>query len=345
MFRPALLWILAAALALGLIASPATVTAQDDGPKPTPKQEDPLDEFDDLDSASEDLTGQPKKGKENDLSELDRASKKLRGEDPDAEGGAEANPVEILNKVRDLMLRAEEELNKAGNWRASEEQRKAIEEIEKLLNEAGKGGGGGGAGGSSAGGGSSGSSSSGGSDGSAGGAGGAQGESLEGIEKAMREALEGQGKSAEQIEKMMNDSAQKMKEASREMQKIMKECDKAMQGGLDNIEKLIKMAKVYEVPDPNQPQGKQPKDKKPQNQPKNPNNDENSNNPAEKPYDPEKKNPPENDLRIPRTPGKKWGDLPPRVRDEILQHRAKDFPSEYADLLERFFKILSEQEE
>ena len=47
-----------------------------------------------------------------------------------------------------------------------------------------------------------------------------------------------------------------------------------------------------------------------------------------------------------RTPGQngQWGNLPPRLREDILQSQGENFILEYNDRLERYFKLLAGDE-
>ena len=40
-------------------------------------------------------------------------------------------------------------------------------------------------------------------------------------------------------------------------------------------------------------------------------------------------------------PGEMWGKMPPREREQILQTLQKQFPSQYRELLEQYYKQLS----
>jgi hypothetical protein len=49
-------------------------------------------------------------------------------------------------------------------------------------------------------------------------------------------------------------------------------------------------------------------------------------------------------LHAPRPDGKKWGDLPPRERDRILQSQSEGFPPHYQRILERYFRRVAEEQ-
>jgi hypothetical protein len=48
-------------------------------------------------------------------------------------------------------------------------------------------------------------------------------------------------------------------------------------------------------------------------------------------------------LHAPKPDGKKWGELPPRERDRILQSQSEGFPSHYQRILERYFRRVAEE--
>jgi len=85
--------------------------------------------------------------------------------------------------------------------------------------------------------------------------------------------------------------------------------------------------------------GKKPKPKpKPKPEPK----DQSNQGPAPRAYDAK------GDLPDPYAPrksdGKKWGNLPPKLRDEIIQSAQEEFLPEYQDRLSRYYKILAGEE-
>ena len=80
------------------------------------------------------------------------------------------------------------------------------------------------------------------------------------------------------------------------------------------------------------PQDKQPQPK--QTSPKQPGH------PADKPYEATGTLPP--GLKpFTGDPTKKWGNLPPKLRDEILELKQDELISEYIERLEKYFKILA----
>ena len=39
-----------------------------------------------------------------------------------------------------------------------------------------------------------------------------------------------------------------------------------------------------------------------------------------------------------------WGDMPPKEREEALQHMGRDFPPHYRDAIEEYFRKLATEE-
>lgn len=107
-----------------------------------------------------------------------------------------------------------------------------------------------------------------------------------------------------------------------------------------NLKKVIDSAVVMEPKGSGSSSGKQPKPKpKPKPQPK----DRSNQGPAPRAYDAK------GDLPDPYTPrksdAKKWGNLPPKLRDEIIQSAQEEFLPEYQERLSRYYKILAGEAE
>ena len=49
------------------------------------------------------------------------------------------------------------------------------------------------------------------------------------------------------------------------------------------------------------------------------------------------------DLRAPSAGRKKWGELPPRDRDKVVQSKTEGFPPGYEDVLESYYRSLAEE--
>ncbi len=137
-------------------------------------------------------------------------------------------------------------------------------------------------------------------------------------------------------------------DAMKKLDDLLRGTEKAQQDTVERLNGLLQKLAQMEQQQQGQPQpgGQRPQGPKPQ--PLNPDNDPQSNpgKPAEKPYDPPKRTPPP--LTGPRSsdPAGAWGNLPPRLRDQILQGErdVERFPEEYRELLREYFKRLAEED-
>ncbi|MBI5778202.1 MAG: hypothetical protein HZA49_01940 [Planctomycetes bacterium] len=128
----------------------------------------------------------------------------------------------------------------------------------------------------------------------------------------------------------------RQQEALDELNKLFDQIKKLQSEASQNLKKVIDSAVIMEPKGSSS--GKKPKPKpkpKPQPQPK----DKSDQDPAPRAYDAKA------DLPDPYTPrksdGKKWGNLPPKLRDEIIQSAQEEFLPEYQDRLSRYYKILA----
>lgn len=142
-----------------------------------------------------------------------------------------------------------------------------------------------------------------------------QQEAADELEKLIEQVQCGQQSVIEAIEKMMDSSSCRQEDAIEQLEKLIKAC-KACQGsgqGQQNQQQEL---------------------------------NERSHNPAERPYEVPPHNPPvnENTLRA-ASEDPRWGELPERLREELLQSRG-DWGSlqEYEERIREYFKSLSEDE-
>lgn len=158
----------------------------------------------------------------------------------------------------------------------------------------------------------------------------AQKEILKKIEKILKEEFKDydpsklQEKILEKIEKLLKATEGKQKTTIDKLTKLIKEAQKQEQ-------KQQKQGKGEGEPKPGEKQEGQPKSTK---QP---------GNPATKPYDPSKVDPP-NPFKSDPSAGGLWGQLPPKVRDmiEAGERSIEKFPAEYHEILREYFKKISE---
>jgi hypothetical protein len=136
----------------------------------------------------------------------------------------------------------------------------------------------------------------------------------------------------------------RQQQALDELSKLFDQIKKIQSDASNGLKKVIDSAVRME------PKGSGSSGKKPKPQPKpkpKPGSkpepkDQSNQGPAPKAYDAK------SDLPDPYTPrksdGKKWGNLPPKLRDEIIQSAQEEFLPEYQDRLSRYYKILAGQE-
>lgn len=154
-------------------------------------------------------------------------------------------------------------------------------------------------------------------------------------------ALTPQEQAGHDIDKIIK----QQEKALKELNKLFKNTKGSQKQAIKEISKLIKLARQQgqgqgSSQGQKQPQPKKikPQNKQPQPQQKKPGH------PADKPYEatgtlPHGLRPFTDDL------AKKWGNLPPKLRDAILEMKQDELISEYLERLEKYFKILASEEE
>jgi hypothetical protein len=134
---------------------------------------------------------------------------------------------------------------------------------------------------------------------------------------------------------------QKMKQAQEKIEKLLGNADKKQQDTIDLINLLIRQARRVQMQSQQQQQQRQRQrqQQRPRNQPQ---NQPNARNPAERPYTPPPSHEGSGALRT-ADRADRWGDLPPHMRDETNQglRQVEEFPAEYRELLQEYYKRLS----
>jgi hypothetical protein len=149
-----------------------------------------------------------------------------------------------------------------------------------------------------------------------------------------------EGADAEQAKK-------RQQQAIDEINKLFRQITKLQTDATDGIDKVIRTARVYQSEGQGQGQqqkpkpGQKPQGKKPKPKPKDDGKDPGSG-PAPRAYDDKGQLP--NGFTTRRSDGLKWGNLPPKLRDEIIQSAQEEFLPEYQERLMRYFKILAGQQ-
>lgn len=134
----------------------------------------------------------------------------------------------------------------------------------------------------------------------------------------------------------------RQQEAIDELNKIFQQIKKLQSDATDGLDKIIRSARVIESN--NQGSDKKPKpqpERKPKPKPK-PSQEQEKGGPAPRAYDAKSDLPDGFTQR--RSDGLKWGNLSPKLRDEIIQSAQEEFLPEYQERLTRYFKILAGKE-
>ena len=161
-------------------------------------------------------------------------------------------------------------------------------------------------------------------------------------------ALETEKELMEKIDKLLKeDSKENPSEAQKKVlekiQKLMGKSEKSQGKSADKMGEVIRRVKAAQgqgQPQPGQPQpGQQPK---PQAQ-----RPDSPQNPADKPYDPNRNGEPINKFRSKGDRTGRWGDLPARVREAMLSGKRAidDFPAEYQQVLKEYMKRLADEKD
>jgi hypothetical protein len=134
---------------------------------------------------------------------------------------------------------------------------------------------------------------------------------------------------------------EKMKLAQEKIDKLLGGADQRQKDTIELINLLIRQARqVEQQSQQQQQQRQQEQQQRQQQQPQN--TQPNATNPAQRPYTPP---PAREGTAPPRTADRadRWGDLPPHMRDETNQgmRQVEEFPSEYRELLQEYYKRLS----
>jgi hypothetical protein len=131
---------------------------------------------------------------------------------------------------------------------------------------------------------------------------------------------------------------EKMKLAQEKIDKLLGGADKKQKDTIELINLLIRQARQVQQSGQQQQQRQQQQ----QQQRQQPQNQPNATNPAQQPYTPP---PTREGTAPPRTADRadRWGDLPPHMRDETNQgmRQVEEFPAEYRELLQEYYKRLS----
>jgi outer membrane biosynthesis protein TonB len=145
-------------------------------------------------------------------------------------------------------------------------------------------------------------------------------------------ALETEKELLEKLEReFKNEPEALQKQILEKVKKLTERSEKKQKDAIDKMQELLKKARSQQS---QSQQKQQQKQQQPQSQ-----SQKNPNGPAPSPYDPNRTDPP-NKFRskADRTHG--WGDLPPAIREAIMNGRRDidEYPAEFQDVLRRVMK-------
>jgi len=162
-------------------------------------------------------------------------------------------------------------------------------------------------------------------------------------------ALETEKELLERIEKLLKEDpkenpAEAQKKILEKIQKLMGKSEKSQGQSADKMGEVIRRVKAAQgqgQPQPGQPQPGQQQPKPQSGRPDQPQN------PADKPYDPNRTGEPINKFRSKGDRTGRWGDLPARVREAMLtgKRAIDDFPAEYQQVLKEYMKKLADDKD
>jgi predicted RNA-binding Zn ribbon-like protein len=156
-------------------------------------------------------------------------------------------------------------------------------------------------------------------------------------------AIRKQGEAAGEIEKLIDPAEQKQAGAISEIDRLMKDTEDKQSKSVDELEKLIRMAREMQSESQSQSQQPQPQDSQKQPKPKEePKDSERSKNPAQKPYQVPPRDPSMGERPNIADLKDKWGELPPKLREEIMLKMLDELLPEYEERVLKFYKLLNE---
>jgi len=139
-------------------------------------------------------------------------------------------------------------------------------------------------------------------------------------------------------------AGKKQQEAIDEINKILRQIKKLQSDAAEGLNKIIRSARVIESQgeDKPKPELKPKPGQKPKPKPKPQEEKDGKGGPAPRAYDAKGDLP--DGFTTRRSDRLKWGNLPPKLRDEIIQSAQEEFLPEYQERLTRYFKILAGKE-
>jgi hypothetical protein len=179
------------------------------------------------------------------------------------------------------------------------------------------------------------------------------GKLMESAEELLNDAsrgksLETEKELMEKIDKLLKEDpkenpAEAQKKVLEKIQKLMQKSEKSEGDTIDKLGEVIRRVKAAGQ-GPGQPQQGPPQQQQPKPQSQRPDQPQN---PADKPYDPNRNGEPINKFRSKGDRTGRWGDLPPRLREAMLNSKrsSDDFPAEYQQVLKEYMKRLADEKD
>ena len=162
-------------------------------------------------------------------------------------------------------------------------------------------------------------------------------------------ALETEKELMDKINKLLSEDpkenpTESQKKVLEKIQKLMQKSEKSQGQSADKLGEVIRRVKAAQGQGQGQPQPGPPQQsqQKPMSQ-----KPDQPQNPADKPYDPNRNGEPINKFRSKGDRTGRWGDLPARLREAMLSGKrsSDDFPAEYQQVLKEYMKRLADEKD
>lgn len=162
-------------------------------------------------------------------------------------------------------------------------------------------------------------------------------------------ALETEKELMDRIDKLLKEDskenpAESQKKVLEKIQKLMQKSEKSQGDSADKLGEVIRRVKAQQGQGQPQPQQGPPQQQQPKPGSMKPDQPQN---PADKPYDPNRNGEPINKFRSKGDRTGRWGDLPPRLREAMLNSKrsSDDYPAEYQQVLKEYMKRLADEKD
>ncbi len=162
-------------------------------------------------------------------------------------------------------------------------------------------------------------------------------------------ALETEKDLMEKIDKLLKEDpkenpAEAQKKVLEKIQKLMQKSEKSQGDSADKLGEVIRRVKAAQGQGQGQPQQGPPQQQQQKPQSMRPDQPQN---PADKPYDPNRNGEPINKFRSKGDRSGRWGDLPARLREAMLSGKrlSDDYPAEYQQVLKEYMKRLADEKD